>query len=255
MSIVIIAGGLFSLALCVFYVLCFWKLFEKAGEPGWKCLIPIYNLIVWLKITKAGLWFIISIMTSIIFSIISVIQNDLAVIGSIIVMVVSNFILYRSMFKAYGKGIGYTILSLFFSFITVPIMAFGKSEYIYDKQIVNKKVNKSEVINASVEVNIPVNNSDPKPTKLPPRQPKIAPSVNNNTDTSTSFHTEQPSVEEKQDDFIIEDSDENQIENNLDDGFVNTSDQDDLLNIDNNDSNNEDNNDFDDEDIFIEPIE
>ena len=42
-------GPLFSIALCVFIIIWFWKIFEKIGKPGWWAillLIPIVNLVM-----------------------------------------------------------------------------------------------------------------------------------------------------------------------------------------------------------------
>src|SRR5438045_4802045 len=34
-----------------------WKVFVKAGQPGWACIIPIYNIYIMTKITgKPGIW-------------------------------------------------------------------------------------------------------------------------------------------------------------------------------------------------------
>lgn len=33
-----------------------WKMFVKAGKPGWACLIPIYNTIVMLQIVQKPIW-------------------------------------------------------------------------------------------------------------------------------------------------------------------------------------------------------
>lgn len=38
-----VLGALFYLAVIAFYLFCMWRLFEKAGKPGWAALIPIYN--------------------------------------------------------------------------------------------------------------------------------------------------------------------------------------------------------------------
>src|ERR1700739_4976371 len=49
---------LFALAIGVFAVICHWKIYVKAGEPGWACLVPIYNLIVFLKIVNKPWWWL-----------------------------------------------------------------------------------------------------------------------------------------------------------------------------------------------------
>ncbi|HRB69722.1 MAG TPA: hypothetical protein PLC92_06420, partial [Chitinophagales bacterium] len=47
--------GIFILiffVLILFFVICHWKIFTKAGQAGWKCLIPFYNIYIQLQITK-----------------------------------------------------------------------------------------------------------------------------------------------------------------------------------------------------------
>ena len=41
---------LIPLAIFIAFIASYWVIYTKAGEAGWKCLIPIYNLIVLLKI-------------------------------------------------------------------------------------------------------------------------------------------------------------------------------------------------------------
>ena len=48
-----------GLAAIVFIIVSVWKVYVKAGEPGWACLVPIYNVIVYLKISGKPLWWII----------------------------------------------------------------------------------------------------------------------------------------------------------------------------------------------------
>ncbi|MCX6273251.1 MAG: signal peptidase I [Bacteroidetes bacterium] len=55
------------LILSILFFLCslagLYRLFEKAGQPGWKVLIPFYNLYIWLKIIKKPLWWYIFLLT------------------------------------------------------------------------------------------------------------------------------------------------------------------------------------------------
>ena len=55
------SGGflLFALALAVVVIIGWWKMFEKAGEPGWAAIIPIFNIIMLLKIAGRPLWWVI----------------------------------------------------------------------------------------------------------------------------------------------------------------------------------------------------
>ena len=65
-----------------------WKLFEKAGEKGWKVLIPLYNFYVWLKIIKKPMWWFIFVIIPFI---------NVFVILLMIVEIVKSF-------KKYGLG-------------------------------------------------------------------------------------------------------------------------------------------------------
>ncbi len=47
------------LALIVFFIYCGWKIFTKAGKPGWASLVPIYNIVVLLEITGKPIWWIL----------------------------------------------------------------------------------------------------------------------------------------------------------------------------------------------------
>ena len=47
---------LIYLAILVFVIAGMWKVFAKAGQPGWACIIPIYNIVIMLKIAKRPLW-------------------------------------------------------------------------------------------------------------------------------------------------------------------------------------------------------
>ena len=100
----------FSLLLCVFMLVCMWKIFAKAGEPGWACIVPFYNLYVQFKITWGnGLFFLLMLIPGV---------N--AVIG-IITMV--------KLAKVFGKGGGFAVGLIFLSIIFLPILAFGDAQY------------------------------------------------------------------------------------------------------------------------------
>ncbi|MGZ7042198.1 MAG: DUF5684 domain-containing protein, partial [Thermoanaerobaculia bacterium] len=48
-----------ALVILVVVIAAMWKVFVKAGEPGWAAIVPIYNMIVLLKIAGKPLWWII----------------------------------------------------------------------------------------------------------------------------------------------------------------------------------------------------
>ena len=57
-------GLIIQLAVIAFFVWVFWRIFEKAGQPGWAAIIPIYNVIVLLEIVGRPLWWIILAISS-----------------------------------------------------------------------------------------------------------------------------------------------------------------------------------------------
>lgn len=107
------------LAISVLMIVSMWKLFEKAGKPGWACLIPIYSTIVMLEIIKKPMIWLLYLFIPIV---------------NIVFMVwmINLFV------KSYGKTEAFTVGCLFLPYIFYPMLAFDKSAvYIYadDKEI------------------------------------------------------------------------------------------------------------------------
>jgi hypothetical protein len=88
-----------------------WKIFEKAGKPGWASLIPIYNLIVLLEIIGKPMWWLLVIFfpcTTFIFLIWAL--NLLS--------------------KSFGQSEGFTIGLVILPYVFFPILGFGNYQYI-----------------------------------------------------------------------------------------------------------------------------
>lgn len=107
-----IVGLVFMLAMiavAILLIVAMWKLFQKAGKPGWAAIVPFYNTYVMLEIARRPVWWFAVILL-------------VPIVGTVLSLIaVVDFV------KAYGKSTGYGILSLFFPFITFPIMAFDKN--------------------------------------------------------------------------------------------------------------------------------
>jgi hypothetical protein len=104
---------IFALAIAVFFIACKWKLYEKAGKPGWAAIVPIYDTLVMLEIIRKPWWWLILMMIPLV--------NIVFVIWALNLFV-----------KAYGKSEGFTIGVLFLPYIFLPILAFDKkAQYIY----------------------------------------------------------------------------------------------------------------------------
>ena len=165
------AGGLvgsFLVALlaCAFLwyillVIAGWKILEKAGQPGWKALIPIYNTYILYKIVGMQEWWWGMIGITLLYSIIAagagyspyMTEEELAAfdIGAHPVFIVSTLAtLIISIWinvahasrtaKVFGHDIGYTIGLLFLPSIFRLILGFGSSKY--DKKYYKKHYQK-----------------------------------------------------------------------------------------------------------------
>lgn len=104
--------GLFVvyLLIAVLAIVGMWKVFTKAGEEGWKSIIPIYNLLVLLKIAGRPLWWVVLMI--------------IPCVG-IVVFVIVGIDLARSFGKADGFGWGLGLLPMIF----YPILGFGPDAY------------------------------------------------------------------------------------------------------------------------------
>jgi hypothetical protein len=108
----LIAGlmSLLSLALAVVVIVAAWKIFSKAGKPGWAAIVPIYNLVVLLQIVKRPLWWIILLCIP-------------------FVNLVAAIILSVDLAKVFGKGIGFAIGLIIVPIVFYPILGFGDARY------------------------------------------------------------------------------------------------------------------------------
>ncbi len=98
------------LAIGVFMVVCHWKIYTKAGQPGWACLIPIYNFIILLRIVNKPWWWFFLVCIPIVNIV-------------ILIMIIHRLSL------SFGKGAGFTLGLLFFNVIFFAILAFDNSTY------------------------------------------------------------------------------------------------------------------------------
>jgi hypothetical protein len=99
--------GLFYLIFFILIIAGMWKMFEKAGKPGWAAIIPIYNIIVMHEIVGREAW-------KIIFYFIPLVNLYFFIT------------LYVSLCKSYGKrGIGSYLLMIFFGYFYIPYLGFS----------------------------------------------------------------------------------------------------------------------------------
>ena len=102
--------GIVYLAVLVLLVAAMWKIFVKAGKPGWAAIIPIYNLIVLLEIAGRPLWwFLLMLIPLVNFVVFIIVAVDVA--------------------RKFGKGVGFAIGMLILPFIFYPMLAWGDAQY------------------------------------------------------------------------------------------------------------------------------
>ena len=105
-----IGGIIIGLAIGIFMIVSMWKVFEKAGKPGWGCLIPFYNWYLMIKIAQSPGWWLVLMF--------------IPLVNFIIMIIVSIGIA-----ENFGKGGGFAVGLIFLPIIFFPILAFGDARY------------------------------------------------------------------------------------------------------------------------------
>jgi Family of unknown function (DUF5684) len=99
-----------ALLIALLVIVAMWKVFTKAGQPGWASIIPIYNLYIWCKIVGRPWWWILLMLIPFVNFIVAIILCiDLA--------------------KSFGKGVGFGIGLALLGIIFWPILGFGSAQY------------------------------------------------------------------------------------------------------------------------------
>ena len=99
------------LVILLFYLVATWRIFTKAGKPGWAVIIPIYSTIVMLGIVGRPWWWLLLLLIP-------------------FVNIVIGIIILNDLSKSFGHGLGYTLGLLFLSLIFIPILGYGGSRYV-----------------------------------------------------------------------------------------------------------------------------
>ena len=116
MAAILASGGavifvIVYIAVIVFEIAALWLTFVKAGQAGWKAIIPIYNYYVILKIVgRPGWWLILYFIPIVNLIIAIIVLLDLA--------------------KSFAKGVGFAIGLILLGFIFLPILGFGPAAYV-----------------------------------------------------------------------------------------------------------------------------
>jgi hypothetical protein len=102
--------GVVIAAVVVFMLAAMWKVFVKAGRPGWACIVPIYNAYVMLKIAgKPGWWLLLFLVPG--------------------VNIVIEILVQVGIAEKFGKDGGFVVGMIFLPIIFYPILGFGSATY------------------------------------------------------------------------------------------------------------------------------
>lgn len=110
-AVLVLLMVLIGLAFVVFMFVSIWRLYAKAGRPGWAIFIPVYNFVEFFHVAwGSGAYFLFMLFPGV---------NVLVAILTI-----------QKLSESFGHGIWYTLGLFFFPWIFIPVLAFGKSKHI-----------------------------------------------------------------------------------------------------------------------------
>lgn len=146
-------GAVFIWVVCILVayeillIVSYWKLYNKAGEKGWKAIIPFYNEFIRYKLTwkKSIFWIllVLGVVSGVLSNLVS--SNQITGVASVVVVLVAlalciAFIVISivgevKLAKAYGKGGGFAVILILTSLVALDwipmlVLAFGKSKYV-----------------------------------------------------------------------------------------------------------------------------
>ena len=101
--------------VAILLIVGMWKLYSKAGKPGWASIIPIYNNVVLFQIVGLNPWLLLFMLVPF--------------LGTIVILILSIVANFR-LAKSFGKGVGFGFGLWFLAPIFYLILAFGNSEYV-----------------------------------------------------------------------------------------------------------------------------
>ena len=112
-----VAGGIMIvyfivvLAIMVLIIAGMWKMFVKAGKPGWGAIVPFYNMYCLFEMSFGSGWLFLLLLVP-------------------CVDVIMEIIMMVKLAKAFGKGGGFAVGLIFLPYVFIPMLGFGDAEYI-----------------------------------------------------------------------------------------------------------------------------
>ncbi len=129
-AVVIVAG----IVWYVLQVIAYWRIFTKAGQPGWKSIIPIYNVYTQYKISWSGGMFWVFLILSVAANVVAGMAGEgstLAIVGTVLMIcaVLVSLVSVYKLARSFHHGLPFTLGLLFLSPIFMLILGLGSSRY------------------------------------------------------------------------------------------------------------------------------
>jgi len=121
---------IFLLVVCILLIVSNWKIFSKAGKPGWASLIPFYNIYIMSDIAFENMNYFIAVMVSWVVSFLGGFL-DISILSSLAGL--ASFVIYIiycvKLSKAFGRSGGFAVGLVLLPLIFFPILGLGSAEY------------------------------------------------------------------------------------------------------------------------------
>lgn len=134
-EILLASMGLIVVCVLGWYVIqavAYWKIFTKAGEAGWKSLIPLYNSYIQYKISWNTMMFWVCFAASIVGMFLYNMDSAVSLIGGVIgfAACIISIINWHKLSLAFGHGVGFTLGLIFLNPIFILILGFSGDQYL-----------------------------------------------------------------------------------------------------------------------------
>lgn len=96
-------------------IIAMWRIFAKAGKPGWAAIIPIYNIVVMFQIVGLNPWLLLLYLIPFV---------------NIVAGIILAIMLCIRLARAFGKSSGFAVGLIFLNTIFILILGLGDSKYV-----------------------------------------------------------------------------------------------------------------------------
>lgn len=120
----LIVGLIILLIIAIPSIAGLWKVFIKAGKPGWAAIVPFYGWWVWMQVIgrqPSWFWAYVALTVAGIIPLIGLFAS--------VALLVITIIISIDLAKSFRKGTGMGVLIALLPFIGLPILGFGNSTY------------------------------------------------------------------------------------------------------------------------------